>query len=78
MPTHSLRNGTYLREPDGAELIYFSPYSFNDATENFRKRYLYDDSWHRVVSPTEENDLWKLVKLQPGEYVHVFGGQITS
>jgi hypothetical protein len=73
----ALRNGTYLREPDGAMAIYFSPYSFADATESFRKRDLYDDSWMRVVNPFEVDDLWDLVHLTPGENVFIRGGEIT-
>lgn len=72
-----LRNGTYLREPDGANLLYFSPYSFSDASVNFRKRHLYDDAWRVVVDEIEAAELHKKVKLAPGEYVHIRGGEIT-
>lgn len=71
-----LRNGTYIREPDGATLLYFSPYSFYDAAENFRKRSLYDDSWGRV-SETEEDLLHNLATLTPGEYVFIRGGKVV-
>jgi hypothetical protein len=70
----NLRNGTYLREPDGATRIYFSPYSFNDPAESFRKRQLYDDGWNPVVGD-EESLLWELCDLQPGEYVFIRGGK---
>jgi len=71
-----LRNGTYLREPDGATRIYFSPYSFNNALENFHKSGLYDDGWN-VVLEEEEEELWRLARLQPGEYTFIRGGQIV-
>lgn len=75
--TERLRNGTYLREPDGATAIYFSPYSFTDAAENFRKRHLYDDGWQLVEDIFEEGVLWKKQQLQPGEYVFIRGGEIV-
>lgn len=72
----NLRNGTYLREPDGAQQVYFSPYSFNDAAENFRKRHLYDDGWHHVPD-SEVLLLWDVVSsLSPGEYVFIRGGKV--
>ena len=77
MPKTRLRNGTYLRDPGGVTAIYFSPYRFNDAASNFRNRYPYDD-WMMVYDPVEESALWKLIKLQPGEYVHIYGGEIRQ
>ena len=58
--------------------IYYSPYSFNDAAENFRKRDLYDDGWRVVVDPIEETEVWRLAKLDPGEYVFIRGGEVVS
>ena len=74
--TGKLRNGTYLREPDGVTQLYFSPYSFTDAAASFRKQHLYDDGWQRVLEP-EATTLWGVVKLQPGEYAHIRGGEIV-
>jgi hypothetical protein len=71
-----IRNGTYLRESDGATRLYHSPYSFNDAEANFRKRHLYDDGWHMVVDPVEQADLHELANLTPGEWVFVSGGRV--
>jgi len=70
-----MRNGTYLRDPDGATSIFFSPYSFTDAAENFRVRDLYDDGWQQV-DYEEEQELWKLAQLSPGEYVFIRGGEV--
>jgi len=72
-----LKNGTYLREPDGATLLYHSPYSFNDAAENFRNKDLYDDGWYRVVNPDEKEILYALASLAPGEWVFIRGGEIV-
>lgn len=72
-----LKNGTYLREPDGATLLYHSPYSFNDAAENFRKKDLYDDSWYQVVNPREQETLNEIAKLAPGEFVFIRGGEVV-
>lgn len=71
-----LRNGTYLRDPQGSTRIYFSPYSFADAAENFRNRHLYDDGWDNVWE-VEESQLWKLTHLDPGEYVFIRGGAVV-
>lgn len=71
----TLRNGTYLREPDGAMQIYYSPYSFIDALANFRDRHLYDDGW-QVVQHDEAQLLWDKVNLQPGEWVFIRGNEI--
>lgn len=73
-----LRNGTYLREPDGAMLVFHSPYSFADAHENFLNRRNLDDGWHVVTDVLEQSALWKLVKLSPGEYVFIRGGEIIN
>lgn len=73
-----LRNGTYLREPDGSTLLYHSPYSFNDASENFRKRHLYDDAWYQVFDLEEVEELSRLTKLDPGEWVFIRGGEIVG
>jgi hypothetical protein len=72
----ALRNGTYLREPDGGMLLYYSPYSFNDAAENFRKRDFYEDAWHPVSDFEEEQELHNKVTLAAGEYVFIRGGRI--
>ena len=71
----TLRNGTYIREPDGATLLYFSPYSFIDAAISFRNRHIFDDSWMRA-SETEEDLLHNLVTLSPGENVFIRGGKV--
>lgn len=73
--TDRLRNGTYLREPDGATAIYFSPYNFADAAFNFKHRNS-SDEWQLVYDPVEESVLWKEVRLQPGESVLVSGGKV--
>lgn len=72
-----LRNGTYLREPDGATLLYYSPYRFNDAASNFRNRRR-EDEWKIVQNAPEAHDLWVTANLQPGEYVVISGGEIVS
>lgn len=71
-----LRNGTYLREPDGTTAIYYSPYSFTDPAENFRKKDIFDDGWNKVRAE-EEVELWQKIKLEPGEYVFIRGQEIV-
>lgn len=73
-----LRNGTYLREPDGARSLYYSPYSFEDAATNFKLSVVYDDGWHVVSDDDEQAQLLSIAYILPGEYVHVYGGRVTS
>lgn len=74
----TLRNGTYLRDPEGVHLLWYSPYSFNDAASNFRKRADFDDGWRVVTDEEEQSTLWGFHKLQPGEWVFVRGGEIVD
>lgn len=79
--SRQLRNGTYLREPDGICALYYSPYSFADAAAAFRKRgypAYQDDGWQMVTHAPEAYDLWLLANLSPGEYVFIRGGEVVS
>lgn len=63
-----VRRGTYIREPDGATQLFYSPYFYIDAASAFRRKSNRKD-FSIVVDPNERDSFAKAFgNLKPGEY----------
>lgn len=69
-----LQRGTYVREPDGAGLLFHSPTRWNAPADGLRAhRHAAPGSlWEwRIVRGEEAESVHRTYHLQPGEYVEV-------
>ena len=75
----TLRNGTYVREPDGAWHLYHSETSWNSPVDGLRKSREMNlpehalMGWRKVTDQAERDELRLYLngELLPGEYVEV-------
>ncbi|HEY1249204.1 MAG TPA: hypothetical protein VGE97_09470 [Nitrososphaera sp.] len=75
MENSKKRGGTWIREPDGATMLYYSPFLFNDPPTALRNRRP-EDKWYRVeydILPDWKNINWPddVESLKPGEWIRV-------
>lgn len=74
-----LRNGTYIRERDGANLLYYSWMNWNDTDEalcNDKNLKDFEIVWDEV----ERAQLYQALgmsNLRPGEWVEIIGGEVV-
>jgi len=73
-----LRNGTYVREMDGAKLLYYSWNTWNDPSVALT-RHETGHEFKIVWDDSERAQLYiamGMSNLEPGEWVEIMGGMV--
>ena len=77
----TVQDGTYVREPDGALLLFHSPTKWNSPVDGLRahRNAKAGSLWHwRIVHGQEAEDVHQQFHLKPGEYIEISNGTETE